>query len=276
MQANKLPTQRGWAWLREGLALWRRNPALLTFVSFGYLLSLLVISLFPFIGQPIASLLMPALSLGVLNAARAVDTGRKVGPDVLFSGFKSNLQTLVTIGGIYLIGTMIVLVLTSLADGGTLMQVMSGGRMDEEAAADPSLSFALIVALVLSTPLMMAYWFAPVLAGWWKISAPKAMFFSFHACLRNWRPFLAYAIGLTIFGAVLPGVLIGVLGLISPTLATLVSVPLPLILIPVMFASFYVNAREVFGLPDGSRAHEVLAPRVGDIDVRKDDRGNGD
>src|SRR5690606_34725821 len=58
MQANRLPMQRGWAWLKEGALLWRRNPALLTFLAFGYLLILLVISLFPLIGQPIASLLM--------------------------------------------------------------------------------------------------------------------------------------------------------------------------------------------------------------------------
>jgi hypothetical protein len=83
---------RGWAWLREGLQLWRRNPALLTFATFGYLLSIIVISLVPLLGQLVASLLMPALSVGVLNACRAIDGGRKTGPDVLFSGFKANLQ----------------------------------------------------------------------------------------------------------------------------------------------------------------------------------------
>ena len=37
--------QRGWSWLREGLVLWRRNPALITFATFGYLLSIVVLSL---------------------------------------------------------------------------------------------------------------------------------------------------------------------------------------------------------------------------------------
>jgi hypothetical protein len=241
--------QRGLAWLREGVALWLRNPALLTFVAFGYLLVLLVVSMFPFIGQAIASLLMPVVSLGVLNACRAVDAGRKVGPDVLFSGFRSNLPELIKIGGIYLIASFSVLFLTTLADDGALMSVMTGGKIDEDTATDPSLTIALLVAFALSTPVMMAYWFAPLLAGWWKLPAAKALFFSFHACLRNWRPFLAYAIGLALFGALLPGLVIGVVGMISPTLATLLSVPLPLVLVPVVFASFYVNAKEVFGLP---------------------------
>jgi hypothetical protein len=241
--------QRGWAWLHEGLALWRRSPALLTFLAFGYLLALLVISAFPVIGQPVASLLMPVLSLGVLNGCRAIDSGRKVGPDVLLSGFKANVQTLVTIGGLYLVGSLAVLALTSLADGGVLLKVMTGGRVDESATRDPNLMLALLLAIALSTPVMMAYWFAPLLAGWWKLSAPKAMFFSFHACLRNWRPFFAYAIALMLFCAVLPGILLGVVGLISPQLATLLSIPLPLLLVPVVFASFYANARDVFGLP---------------------------
>ncbi|CAL96222.1 BPSS1780 family membrane protein [Azoarcus olearius] len=249
MQARQLPTPRGWAWLQEGFRLWWRNPALLSFLAFAYLLVLIIVSLFPFIGQPIASLLMPVLSLGVLNGCRAIDQGRKVGPDVLFSGFKSNVQSLVTVGGIYLVASLLVLVLTSLVDRGALLEAMTSGRMDEQTASSPNVLFSLLVALALSTPVMMAYWFAPLLAGWWGLTAPKAMFFSFHACLRNWRPFLAYALALMLFGALIPGLIVGVLGLISPTLATLVSVPLPLILIPVVFASFYCNARDVFDVP---------------------------
>ncbi|HQZ02544.1 MAG TPA: BPSS1780 family membrane protein [Thauera sp.] len=259
MQANQLPSSRGWTWLRDGLQLWRKNPPLITFAAFGYLLVLVVVSIFPIIGQLVASLIMPALSVGVLNACRAVDAGRKVGPDVLLSGFRTNLPALIAIGGIYLIGTLIVLLLVSLVDDGTLMEAMRAGQIDEAAAADSSLGFALLVALSLSTPLMMAYWFAPMLAAWWKMPAPKAMFFSFYACLRNWRPFLAYAIGLLLFGAFLPGILIGVLGMVSPTLATLASVPVPLILVPVLFASFYANACDVFGLPEDG-ATRALPP----------------
>ena len=258
MQVRQLPLARGWAWITEGLAIWRRNPALLTFASLGYLLMLLLVSVVPLIGQPLASLLMPVFSLGVLNTCRAIDEGRKAGPDILFSGFQQNLPALVTIGAIYLAGSLLVLFLTSLADGGTLMQIMTGAeQVDPETTANaPGFTLSLLIAVALSTPVMMAYWFAPLLAGWWKISAPKAMFFSFVACLRNWRPFLAYTIALTVFVAILPGIVIGVLGLISPMLATLVSVPLPVLLIPIVFASFYANARDVFDIPSDVRAPE--------------------
>jgi hypothetical protein len=250
MQAQQLPLHRGFAWLREGLLIWRRNPALLTFASFGYLLMLVLVSVVPFIGQVLASLLMPVLSLGVLNTCLAIDKGRKAGPDILFSGFQQNLPALGMIGAAYLAGSLLVLLLTSLADGGALLQIMtSGGKLDPETATSGGFTLALLIAITLSTPVMMAYWFAPLLAGWWKIPAPKAMFFSFFACLRNWRPFLAYSIGLALFAALLPGLLLGIIGMISPTLATLLSVPLPLLLIPMIFASFYANARDIFGVP---------------------------
>lgn len=250
MQARQLPTQRGLAWLREGFLLWRRNPALLTFASFGYLLMLVVVSSVPLIGQPIASLLMPVFSLGVLNTCRSIDEGRKGGPDLLFSGFKTNLAALVTIGGMYLIGSVLVLLLTTLVDGGTLMRFMTGAEAFDPESSDMSgLGFALTVAIALSTPVLMAYWFGPVLAGWWNVSAPKAMFFSFHACLRNWRPFVAYVLAIVLFGVLLPGMVIGTLGAAIPFLSTLLMLMLPLILLPVLFASFYINARDVFG-PD--------------------------
>ena len=54
MQAHKLPSSRGWAWLREGFQVWRKNPALITFAAFGYLLMLVLVSIFPFIGQLVA------------------------------------------------------------------------------------------------------------------------------------------------------------------------------------------------------------------------------
>ena len=54
--------RNGWLWLRDGFRLWLRNPALLSFAAFGYLLTLLVASLLPFLGQILATLLMPAMS----------------------------------------------------------------------------------------------------------------------------------------------------------------------------------------------------------------------
>jgi hypothetical protein len=248
MQAHTLPFSRGLAWLKGGFALWRKNPALLTFLTFGYLLLLILVSLVPFIGQVVASLLMPVLSLGILNGCRAVDRGQRVGPDILLSGFRSNQKALFAIGGAYFAASLAILLITMAADGGTLFRAMTGAApVTEESADAPGFTLALVIGTALSTPVMMAYWFAPLLAGWEGLSAPKALFFSFVACLRNWRPFLAFGLGLAVFGAVLPGIVVGLASLVSPILGSLLSIPLPLVLLPVVFASFYVNACDVFG-----------------------------
>ena len=261
MQARQLPTRQGWAWLQEGFQLWKRNPALLTFASFGYLLILLIVTSVPVIGQAIASLLMPVLSLGVLNTCRAVDEGRKTGPDILFSGFKSNVPALITVGGIYLVGSVLVILLTSAIDGGTLMSVLRGtAEFDPESGKAPNIGFSVLVVLVLSAPVIMAYWFAPILAGWWQLSAPKAMFFSFYACLRNWRPFLFFGIALLLIGGMLPSMFIGVLAAAIPLLGNLLLLALPLVLIPVVFASFYINARDVFGSPTVNQVKDEVEP----------------
>lgn len=244
MQARILPFGRGFAWLSAGFSLWRKRPALMSYLTFGYLLMLLAVSLVPLIGQPLAALAMPMLSLGVLNGCRAIAHEETVGPEVLFSGFERHRQALVTVGGLYFIASLLVFLLTALLDGGRLQALLQGAGAD----ADPfSLLSSLLLAVLLSTPVMMAYWFAPMLAGWFGISAPKALFFSLVACWRNWRPFLAYSLSLLVFVGVLPGLVIGLVSLLSPVLGSLLTLPLPLVLVPVVFASFYANAIDVFG-----------------------------
>lgn len=248
MQANTLPASHGMSWIRQGFGLWKKNPALMTFLSFGYLLLVALISVVPLIGQPAATLMMPALSLGVLNGGRAIAHGQRGGPELILSGFRSNLPTLVTIGGIYLVGSLLALFATALGDGGLLLELMTGKReVDASLAEQPGFLAAVMIGTVASTPVMMAYWFAPMLAGWHGLSAPKAMVFSLIACARNWKPFLTYGIGLMMIAAVVPALVIGVIGVFSPTLAALVSVPLPLIMVPIVFATFYPNVRDIFG-----------------------------
>jgi hypothetical protein len=73
MQARRLPAIRGWNWIVEGFRLFRSNPALLTFLVFGYWLTLIFLNLVPLIGVVLAPLCVPALSVGVMNGCRALE-----------------------------------------------------------------------------------------------------------------------------------------------------------------------------------------------------------
>ena len=99
-------------------------------------------------------------------------------------------------------------------------------------------------------PVAMLFWFAPVLAAWHSVGPGKALFFSFAACLMNWRAFLAYGVltafvmlALPLIALALP---VAVFGVPSARLAPLL-VPLLLALLPTLFASFYASYRDIFG-----------------------------
>ena len=251
MQARQLPAIRGWNWIIEGFRLFRTNPALLTFLVFGYWLTLVFLNLVPLIGVVIAPLCVPALSVGVMNGCRALERGVDNGFGLLFSGFQKNGRVLLILGAAYLAGTLAVFAGSALVDGGTLLAIMMAGQQPpDDLIESDQLMLALQVALILMVPLLMAFWFAPLLAAWEDMPAVKALFFSFIACARNWRPFVLYGLGVAFISAILPGIVLGIVGALSAPLlrmvAVAISLPLLFVFVPTLFASFYVSYRDVF------------------------------
>ena len=251
MQALTLPTKRGWRWLADGFRIFRKNPLLLGVIVVGYWILMAVVNAIPLLGPIAATLCIPAFSVSLMNVCRDVEHERPIAPLHLFSGFRRNLRPLLALGALYLGGVLAILGVSALADGGALMQMMISGKPPgEELLAGGSFLVATQVALLLLTPLMMAYWYAPVLAAWHDLPVGKALFFSFIACLRNWRAFFAYAVALMVFGALLPGLALGLLASLMPQSANfftaLFFMPLLLVLAPTLFASFYVSYRDVF------------------------------
>ena len=103
------------------------------------------------------------------------------------------------------------------------------------------------LAFLLLVPVMMAFWFAPVLAAWHDMSAGKSLFFSLMACVRNWRAFLVYSLAVAIAGVFVPQLIAGLMaGPEESALPTLIVVVISLILLPTLYASFYVSYRDVF------------------------------
>jgi hypothetical protein len=265
MQARQLPAIRGWSWIVEGFRLFRTNPALLTFLVFGYWLTLVFLNLLPFIGVALAPLCVPALSVGVMNGCRSLEredgsgNGNSNGFGMLFSGFQNNGRVLLVLGAAYLVGSLAVFAASAVVDGGALFSVMMTGQPPpDDLLQNEQMMLALQVALILMVPLLMAFWFAPLLAAWEGMPAMKALFFSFIACARNWRPFVLYGLGVAFISAILPGVLLGIVGAASASLlrmiAVAISLPLLFVFVPTLFASFYVSYRDVF-----VRADDVVA-----------------
>jgi hypothetical protein len=254
MQALTLPASRGLRWLVEGLSIFQRKPALLSFLVFGYWLSMAVVSAIPLFGQLIGFLLVPAFSVSLMNACRLIDRKEELPPRVLFSGFHRHLQALLTLGVILALSTLAILGLAALFDGGLLFRLLvMGEKLTREMLLQASASISVQLAIVLFIPVYLAFWFAPVLVAWHGMSAGKSLFFSLVVCLRNWRPFLLYLLSVVVavafVGAFVPRMIDGLLGSgdgASQLLPIVITIMVSLILSSTLYASFYVSYRDIF------------------------------
>ena len=249
MQARIVETKRGAAWLADGWRMFRAAPLGWIAIVFAYWFLMTVVSIVPLIGVAAASILVPAFSVGFMAAARASAKPGALEMALLFDGFRHYLRSQVILGVIYFACLGVVLAATTLADEGALAGwMLTGRRPAEEVLRSDAFLSALFVAAALYTPVLMMFWFAPPLAAWHGTAPAKALFFSFFACLMNWRAFLVYGAVTLAVALLLPFAVLSVVALASLQVAALSLVfPLLLVLLPTLFASFYASYRDVFG-----------------------------
>lgn len=233
MKARVVEAGRGWQWIVDGFALFRRYPLMWIAVTVVLVLIWMVSFLIPLLGPLLFNLLSPVLFAGMMIGCRAVENGEELELAHLFSGFKKNPAALVTIGGVYLVGTILVVGVIFMAAGGSMPPAVfdkSGGDVHAVAAAMRSMAFALTIGFALYLPLLMLIWFAPLLVVFNDLTPVEAMKTSFFACLANWLAFLVY-------------------GLVILVLWFIASIPLFLglvVLLPVLICSLYASYKDIF------------------------------
>jgi hypothetical protein len=250
MQARIVATGRGARWLAEGWAMFRVAPLGWTALAFAYGFLMMVMSAVPLIGPAAFLVLYPAFTVGLMAAARAASRGAPVEMSLLFDGFRNNLRAQIVLGALYLVGSIVVFAGMMLADEGNVLRTMLTGRNPEEVHVT-DLVTPLGVMTLLYAPMLMMFWFAPPLAAWHGVGALKALFFSFFACLMNWRALLVYSatvmaaiVGLAALLLLASALLAGAAGRPVPPPVVLVVV---ILFFPTLFGSFYASYRDVFG-----------------------------
>lgn len=242
MQAHRLPARHGIFWLVAGFRLFRANPPLLTTLTLGYFLAILLVNLLPLVGPFLLTLGLPALTLIVANGCREIASAGALRPGYLFQGLREQRKALLQLGGLNLLASLLLL----------LALMVSGLESIDLVQPDPQqlLRLALLM-LVLAMPLLLAFWFAPMLTGWAGVAPAKAVFFSVIATLRNWRAFAVYGLAVAALGVVVPGLLVVMASLLSGAvaggLALILRMLMLLVLAPVLMASVYLSYRDVFG-----------------------------
>jgi hypothetical protein len=251
VQARIVPAARGARWLAEGWRLFRAAPFGWVALAFTYLALTQGLALIPVLGTAAAAVLVPALTVGLMSAARAAAAGGRVELGMLFDGLRHDRRRQLLLGAAYLAGVLVALAGFVLADGEGVMRALIAGRRAAEAPQLDALLWPVAVAGALYLPVMMALWFSPPLCAWHGTAVGKALFFSFFACLLNWRAFLVYGLATAVLAVVLPYVLVTVLRAAGAAelqvAARLLLVPLIAVFLPTLYGSYYASYRDVFG-----------------------------
>lgn len=255
MQIHSLRAGHGWRWVRDGFRLLGRQPVGLLAITFLNLMALSLSVILPIVGTIAPLLLTPALMVGLMHAVRSAEAGRIPSPALLIAGFRDAGGTawkpLLLLGLFNAVATLAALALAAMADGGTLMRLATGQAPDTTAdmtgAVDESALFQAAIVFVLAyTPVQMAMWYAPLFAAWHGVAPAKALFFSFFAVWRNKWTFLVFGASwfAVAFAASLGVRLLDALLGDSPVLLSMLLSPLSLVLITVVYCSFWVSYRD--------------------------------
>lgn len=224
---------RGMSWIGEAWDLFKQAPGLWIGIVLVLFVIFLVAAFIPFIGMLASMLFFPVFMGGLMLGCRALEEGRELEFAHLFAGFRENFGTLAGIGGLYLAGTVVAMLIVMVITGAGMFALFAGGAQPETGDVGTMLAtmgLAMLIYLALTVPLLMAVWLAAPLVMFHAHGAIEAMKASFVGCLRNIVPFLVY-------------------GVVMFVLAIVASIPVGLgwlVLGPMTVASVYTAYRDIY------------------------------
>jgi hypothetical protein len=248
---EKLPANTGWLWIKEGFALFRKQPAELSTLFLSYMFLMLAVGIIPVLGQVLPLMLVPVFSMAFMQACANIEQGKRVYPNLLLTGFRSPaFGKLLKLGVLYVAAAAIAVAASSLIDGGVFWRAMTGQiALDSKTVQESSMTLAMLFAAVIYTPAAMAFWYAAPLVAWQNMGISKAVFFSFFAVRRAGKAFLVYGLAWIIIGLLLPVFISSTISLLTgkAALTILVLLPLSIVMTIIMYCSFYPTYTHVFG-----------------------------
>ena len=272
MKLHIVPASTGLQWVKLGMQTFWRFPMALTALLFLCMAAVSLVGMFPLIGPYVALMLMPTVFLVMMLGAAEASQSRMPRPSLIAEPWRAGaprIKALLVLGAFYSVGIILITVLTSLFDDGTLAKMSLGSEamtpeMAEELVQKPGFQVALWGGFVLYNLLAMLMWHAPALVHWHGVSPIKAIFFSVVACIRNFRAFFMYALGWMGL-ALVAGLALSVLTLLLSALlggavsfaAGILTIMLGMGLVTMFLASAVFTFRDCFSPPDQEHALHV-------------------
>jgi len=239
---RSLGAGEGMAWIAGGWRLFMKAPLMWILAVLVILVIDAVLGFVPVLGQIAGALIKPIFFAGLMVACRSLDSGGDFDLEHVFAGFRHRrgnllilaIVLLAVVVGIIAIGVGFISLTVGLA-------AFTHGLDDFNTAvatAAPILIVAGLAMVAMLLPVFMAYWFSPALIVLNGVPPGEAMKASLMGTLRNFVPFLLYAIVMCV-------------------LALIASIPFGLGLLvwaPVAMTSTYCAYRAIFTRPDPAAA----------------------
>ena len=232
MPPRSVAIGHGLQWISSGWRIFKRSPLVWIGLTITLILIWLALLSIPKVGPLLFNLLFPVFFAGLMLGCRALEQGRQLQFGYLLAGFRENAAALVTVGGVYLVGILIVLAVAFGSSEG-LPKLPAKPTPEEIAAAQTALkkmTGPLLSAMALYVPLVMLTWFAPLLIVFRKMPAVAALKTSFSACVQNIGAFTLY--GIVVLALWIAATLPVMIGLV--------------IVLPVIFGSIYASYIDIF------------------------------
>ena len=253
---EKLPASMGWLWVKQGFALFKRQPAALLALLFSCMFLSMACLIVPLLGPLLPTLFAPMFSMALLQGCAEIDQGRRPMPGLVFIGFRKPARTsLMGVGALYNVVWLFALLMLNWIDDGVFIQMMTRQiPMDEKLLEGSRAAILSAVGLYLFTWMVTSY--AAPLIYWQRQSLGKALFFSVFAVLRS---FWAYVVaGVALFAIFQVAVTVPVLLFESVALEATVIFFIMFLLMIALHCMLYVSYCRIFGAP------QAVAP-AGDV-----------
>jgi hypothetical protein len=248
---DKLPARTGWLWLREGMAMYRRQPGALTTLLFIGILSSVLLSNLRYIGPFLTAILIPSFSMAVLGGCAMIDRDeRELLPAVLTGFRKPVLPRMLKLGLIYLGLILVLTVATAALVDDAFVQQLAKRDPNKVPEIDGGSVLGLLAVFVLEVVSFSALAFAAPLIVWKGMSLGKAVFYSVMAVARAWRVFFVLFTSWFAFMLVSSMFATALFRLFSVTLAQAAMLWVMLLFVLFLQCAIYAGYRQLFGQPE--------------------------
>jgi hypothetical protein len=253
MKLRTVPAATGLQWVRLGVKTFLKQPLAMAGLFFMVMAMVSVLALLPFVGAALSALLTPAINLGLMSATREATAGRFPMPTQLLTAFRGGADKtrgVLTLGGLYGLGLLVVLLIAGLLEGGAdVPATMTAEEAMRTALGSPALWFAMVAML----PLQMLFWHAPALLFWHGVPPAKSLFFSLMACWANKGALLVFLLGWTGLFVVL-SLALSLLGALlgGAEIAGAIVYPAVLFMASMFFTSIWFTYRDSFEADDAT------------------------